>query len=694
MRQQKNGESMRTRLPDGKNITVDRELDDKDANKGNMQETNDKRKITDDHNSVKTFSYRGWSQSSNSSSKGSVKSNSSQNSDSRKLEKTSVIITQPKTSTQDSKKTVWRTNIDVHKSGSIKEKEQQNWTPEQDLGDFDEKETVAEKESDERRTLTSNGFKANLVPGNIKQFCSGFQTGNSSIKHNQIHESNEDSNEKNEKPLIVWQSEDSLLDGSVNMSSNWSFKTSDTSDMDSGTQTKSKKKTEKKSRKKDDGGKKSNRFSFPPVKGKESSETSHMSKKTAGIVYGGHGEIVFLPGFQDHIAAENNYVIDENAGHAPKWRNKKKKYAFQSTVKLNERERLELQLASRIQARERQMEEERLAQQRTEMEFQKMRMYMNYPDERSNSSASVSRTNSSQASSSRDVSRSTSLEGESKQAVHQMDGKEIDFVAGSDEGVVLQQVTPIGGAYKTNTAQTSTQAKKRNSKSGSEQSKKNANQDSKLSSGLEKMAARLPTKMQTGQNTKYTEPQTNFPNAGLLANRAHGASLPNLAFFNDYLKLLSASQTIVPPLYQENLNPALFGTNPNLFQQVNPFYPFFINPMTSNPNNVLGGLVYNQTTPNGVQNPMYTSDDSDDDDDDDTESIYRSIRNNSNYTSSWSSDQTKDLDNSYSTQSSSVAYTSTEYSRDRDDKSSDSGNPLASETEISTQSSSISSIDR
>lgn len=693
-RQQKNGDSLKTKLPNGKNITVGRTVEHEGDNQANIQGEKDKRIVSDDNNSVKTLTNRGSSQSSDNSRKSSVISNSSQISNSHKLEKTSVVITQARNSPEDNKKTIWRTNIDVHKNSSLKGKEQQSWTPEQDLNDFEEVENTSEKKAEERRTLTSNGFKSNLVPGSMKKFSS-FSPGISSVKNQKKNGSIEDLTAENEKPLIVWDSQDSLLSGSTNPpGSNWYLKSSDTSDMDSTSQTHSKRKSEKKNRKKEEVSKKTNRSSIPPTKEQGNSATS-------GIVYGGHGEILLLPGFKNIPSAENDHVIDETAGNAPKWRNKKKKYAFQSTVKLNEKEKLELELASRIQAQERQMEEERLAQQRTELEFRKMRMYMCYPNNERNgtSSASVSRTNSSQPTPSRDVSRSVSTNGEGKETSRhrqQIDKENEMFVARSDDGAVLQQVKEIGDStHKFDTDQTSTQTKKRHSKSGNGQPTRSASQDRKVNNGLEQIAgSRLNKK--TGQNSKYTGLQqiNNAPGAGLMSNPAMGASLPNLTHLNDYLKLLSATQ-IVPPFYQHNLNPTLFANNPNLIQQMGPFYPLFINPMANDPNNILGGLNYDQTVPNGVQNPMYTSDDDSGDEFGDTESSNRSLRTNSNYTSSWSSDQTKDLDNSYSTQCSSVANTSTEYSRDNDKSSDSGGNQLTSETEISTQSSNISSnIDR
>ncbi|CAL1547040.1 unnamed protein product [Lymnaea stagnalis] len=99
--------------------------------------------------------------------------------------------------------------------------------------------------------------------------------------------------------------------------------------------------------------------------------------KRAGVAYvSGKGQIIVLPEFNTVKVDKAGNVVEEedDGGHAPKiFKKKSRKFKYESTVRVQEKNRLELQVAKEIREKERQIEMDRLLQQTMERDFRRLR---------------------------------------------------------------------------------------------------------------------------------------------------------------------------------------------------------------------------------------------------------------------------------------------------------------------------------
>ncbi|KAK6973770.1 hypothetical protein BgiMline_025001 [Biomphalaria glabrata] len=104
-------------------------------------------------------------------------------------------------------------------------------------------------------------------------------------------------------------------------------------------------------------------------------DENNKGLKRAGVAYvSKKGHIILLPEYNYGPTDETRDDSSEEEGRAPKIvRKKNKKFTYESTVRIQEKSRLELEVAKEIMEKEKQIEFERLRQQNMEREFLRLR---------------------------------------------------------------------------------------------------------------------------------------------------------------------------------------------------------------------------------------------------------------------------------------------------------------------------------
>lgn len=106
-------------------------------------------------------------------------------------------------------------------------------------------------------------------------------------------------------------------------------------------------------------------------------EKVHIMRR-AGVAYvGGKGEIVLLPDFETVELGEDGKILNDDGGRAPKiFRKKKKKFAFEATVRQKQHQERDQILTEKVRENELYLEAERQKQMELEREFRRVR----FPD--------------------------------------------------------------------------------------------------------------------------------------------------------------------------------------------------------------------------------------------------------------------------------------------------------------------------